>query len=89
MIKIKKQLKKKKDAKAKVDEEATKAKQSIDNATTNEAVDQAKTQGVTTITAIQPDTIKRQKRNAQLTKSLKLRNKKLIITQMQQKKKKM
>ena len=73
--------------KAKVDEEATKAKQSIDNATTNEA-DQAKTQGVTTITAIQPDTIKRQKRNAQ-TKSLKLRNKKLIITQMQQKKKKM
>ena len=32
--------------KAKVDEEATKAKQSIDNATTNEAVDQAKTQGV-------------------------------------------
>ena len=87
MIKIKKQLKKKK-TKAKVDEEATKAKQSIDNATTNEAVDQAKTQGVTTIT-IQPDTIKRQKRNAQLTKSLKLRNKKLIITQMQQKKKKM
>ncbi|WP_145432852.1 SasC/FmtB family protein [Staphylococcus haemolyticus] len=46
-------------AKAKVDEEATKAKQSIDNATTNEAVDQAKTQGVTTITAIQPDTIKK------------------------------
>ena len=90
LIKIKKQLKKKKmQTKAKVDEEATKAKQSIDNATTNEAVDQAKTQGVTTITAIQPDTIKRQKRNAQLTKSLKLRNKKLIITQMQQKKKKM
>ncbi|UDI77993.1 DUF1542 domain-containing protein [Staphylococcus taiwanensis] len=46
-------------AKAKVDEEATKAKQSIDNATTNETVDQAKTQGVTTITNIQPETIKK------------------------------
>ncbi|MCH4458701.1 DUF1542 domain-containing protein [Staphylococcus haemolyticus] len=46
-------------AKAKVDEEATKAKQAIDNATTNESVDQAKTQGVTTITSIQPETNKK------------------------------
>ncbi|MHB7913801.1 SasC/FmtB family protein [Staphylococcus haemolyticus] len=46
-------------AKAKVDEEATKAKQAIDNATTNESVDQAKTQGVTTITSIQPETVKK------------------------------
>ncbi|MCH4483335.1 DUF1542 domain-containing protein [Staphylococcus haemolyticus] len=46
-------------AKAKVDEEATKAKQAIDNATTNETVDQAKTQGVTTITSIQPETNKK------------------------------
>ncbi|PTK74670.1 YSIRK signal domain/LPXTG anchor domain surface protein [Staphylococcus haemolyticus] len=46
-------------AKAKVDEEATKAKQAIDNATTNESVDQAKNQGVTTITSIQPETNKK------------------------------
>ncbi|KGJ29747.1 YSIRK signal domain/LPXTG anchor domain surface protein [Staphylococcus haemolyticus] len=46
-------------AKAKVDEEAIKAKQAIDNATTNESVDQAKTQGVTTITSIQPETNKK------------------------------
>ncbi|MDT0706572.1 SasC/FmtB family protein [Staphylococcus haemolyticus] len=46
-------------AKAKVDEEATKAKQAIDNATTNESVNQAKTQGVTTITSIQPETNKK------------------------------
>ncbi|WP_415426952.1 SasC/FmtB family protein [Staphylococcus borealis] len=46
-------------AKAKVDEEATKAKQSIDNSTTNETVDQAKTQGVNTITSIQPEIVKK------------------------------
>ncbi|MEB5761277.1 SasC/FmtB family protein [Staphylococcus haemolyticus] len=46
-------------AKAKVDEEATKAKEAIDNATTNESVNQAKTQGVTTITSIQPETNKK------------------------------
>ncbi|WP_210135221.1 SasC/FmtB family protein [Staphylococcus sp. GDX8P80P] len=46
-------------AKAKVDEEATKAKQSIDNSTTNETVDQAKNQGVNTITSIQPETVKK------------------------------
>ena len=42
--------KKKKDAKkAKVDEEVAKAKRAIDSSTTNDAVDQAKDSGVTTI----------------------------------------
>ena len=40
------QLKKKKVAKQKVDEEATKAKDNIDQATTNDAVDQAKQQEI-------------------------------------------
>ena len=67
MIKIKKLLKKKKDAaKAKVDEEATKAKNNIDQSTTNNDVDQAKTDGASAITKIQPDVVKSQKQNAQL-----------------------
>ena len=40
------QLKKKKVAKQKVDEEATKAKDNIDQATTNDEVDQAKQQEI-------------------------------------------
>ncbi|WP_210130248.1 SasC/FmtB family protein [Staphylococcus sp. GDX8P54P] len=46
-------------AKAKVDEEATKAKTAIDNSTTNNEVDQAKTTGVTAITNIQAEAIKK------------------------------
>ena len=40
------QLKKKRSSKTKVDEEATKAKDNIDQATTNDAVDQAKQQEI-------------------------------------------
>ena len=58
LIKIKKLLKKKKTAKAKVDEEATKAKNNIDQSTTNNDVDQAKTDGAS-ITKIQPDVVKK------------------------------
>ena len=45
--------------KDKVDAEATKAKATIDQATTNNDVEQAKSSGVTTIEGIQPDTIKK------------------------------
>ena len=38
---------------------ATKAKRLIDQATTNNDVEQAKSSGVTTIEGIQPDTIKK------------------------------
>ena len=38
---------------------ATKAKAAIDQATTNNDVEQAKSSGVTTIEGIQPDTIKK------------------------------
>ena len=40
------QLKKKRSSKTKVDEEATKAKDNIDQASTNDAVDQAKQQEI-------------------------------------------
>ena len=48
-----------KDAKAKVDEEVAKAKRAIDSSTTNDAVDQAKDSGVTTINNIQPESIEK------------------------------
>ena len=38
----------------------------IDQSTTNNDVDQAKTDGASTITKIQPDVVKSQKQNAQL-----------------------
>ena len=53
------QLKKKRSSKTKVDEEATKAKDNIDQATTNDAVDQAKTTGNTEINNIQPEVVKK------------------------------
>jgi hypothetical protein len=43
----------------KVDEEATKAKNNIDQSTTNNDVDQAKTDGASAITKIQPDVVKK------------------------------
>ena len=46
-------------AKQKVDEEATKAKDNIDQATINDAVDQAKTTGNTEINNIQPEVVKK------------------------------
>ena len=51
------QQKKKDVAKSKVDEEVTKAKSAIDQATTNDQVDQGNNNGHTAI-AIQPETIK-------------------------------
>ena len=51
--------KKKKMRKAKVDEEVAKAKRAIDSSTTNDAVDQAKDSGVTTINNIQPESIEK------------------------------
>ena len=60
------QQKKKKDvAKSKVDEEVTKAKSAIDQATTNDQVDQGNNNGHTAIAPIQPETIKNQKLNKQ------------------------
>ena len=53
------QMKKNRQIKDKVDAEATKAKAPIDQATTNNDVEQAKSSGVTTIEGIQPDTIKK------------------------------
>ena len=58
--------KKKRCAKAKVDEEVAKAKRAIDSSTTNDAVDQAKDSGVTTINNIQPESIEKLKRSKRL-----------------------
>ena len=55
------QLKKKKAAKQKVDEEVIKAKNNIDQATTNDGVNNAKTTGKNTIENIQPEVVKNQK----------------------------
>ena len=52
--------------KAKVDEEVAKAKRAIDSSTTNDAVDQAKDSGVTTINNIQPESIEKLKRSKRL-----------------------
>ena len=54
------QLKKKKQ-KQKVDEEVIKAKNNIDQATTNDGVNNAKTTGKNTIENIQPEVVKNQK----------------------------
>ena len=55
------QLKKKKKQKQKVDEEVIKAKNNIDQATTNDGVNNAKTTGKNTIENIQPEVVKNQK----------------------------
>ena len=47
-----------------MDEEVAKAKRAIDSSTTNDAVDQAKDSGVTTINNIQPESIEKLKRRA-------------------------
>ncbi|MEM5615986.1 DUF1542 domain-containing protein [Staphylococcus haemolyticus] len=76
-------------AKAKVDEEVTKAKSAIDKANTNNDVDQAKTNGTTIISSIEPEAIKKLRRNKPSMWQCQLRNKKLIIMKMLYKKKKM
>ena len=52
-------------AKSKVDEEVTKAKSAIDQATTNDQVDQGNNNGHSDYSPIQPETIKNQKLNKQ------------------------
>ena len=49
-----------------MDEEVAKAKRAIDSSTTNDAVDQAKDSGVTTINNIQPESIEKLKRSKRL-----------------------
>ena len=55
------QLKKKKSSKTKVDEEVIKAKNNINQATTNDGVNNAKTTGKNTIENIQPEVVKKLK----------------------------
>ena len=57
--------KKKMQPKAKVDEEATKAKQLIDQASTNDAVHETRDNEITAINKIQPEAIKKLNRNKQ------------------------
>ena len=60
------QLKKKKAAKSKVDEEVIKAKHGIDQARTNNDVDQVEQNSTTVINNIQPTVVKNQKQDKQL-----------------------
>ena len=60
------QLKKKKKAKSKVDEEVIKAKHGIDQARTNNDVDQVEQNSTTVINNIQPTVVKNQKQDKQL-----------------------
>ena len=55
------QLKKKKQKQKKVDEEVIKAKNNINQATTNDGVNNAKTTGKNTIENIQPEVVKKLK----------------------------
>ena len=55
------QLKKKRSSKTKVDEEVIKAKNNINQATTNDGVNNAKTTGKNTIENIQPEVVKKLK----------------------------
>ena len=89
LIKIKKLLKKKRRAKAKVDEEATKAKNNIDQSTTNNDVDQAKTDGASAITKIQPDVVKKSEAKRANDDEVIAKRLKLIKIKKQLKKKKM
>ena len=72
--------------KDKVDAEATKAKAPIDQATTNNDVEQAKSSGVTTIEGIQPDTIKKSSAKQAIDDSANAKSKELTIIVMQLKK---
>ena len=60
------QLKKKKQQKSKVDEEVIKAKHGIDQARTNNDVDQVEQNSTTVINNIQPTVVKNQKQDKQL-----------------------
>ena len=72
-------IQEKKDAaKTKVDEEATKAKAAIDQASTNNGVDQAKTSGETTISSIQPEVVKKQKQKQAIDDAVTAKKQKLI-----------
>ena len=51
-------------AKAKVDEAVTTAKNAIDQATNNNGVDTAKTNGVDAINNVQPTVVKKDKQNS-------------------------
>ena len=62
-------------AKAKVDEEATKAKQLIDQASTNDAVHETRDNEITAINKIQPEAIKKLNRNKQSMMLLQLKSK--------------
>ena len=79
---------KKKATKDKVDAEATKAKATIDQATTNNDVEQAKSSGVTTIEGIQPDTIKKSSTKQAIDDSANAKKRQLTIIVMQLKKRK-
>ena len=78
---------KKKAAKAKVDQAVTEAKGHINEAINNSGVDEAKTNGTTTINAIQPEVIKNQKQDKQLMMLQELKKKRLIKHRVQQQKK--
>ena len=78
---------KKTGTKDKVDAEATKAK-AIDQATTNNDVEQAKSSGVTTIEGIQPDTIKKSSAKQAIDDSANAKKQELTIIVMQLKKRK-
>ena len=81
--------KKKKDAaKTKVDEEATKAKAAIDQASTNNGVDQAKTSGETTISSIQPEVVKKAEAKQAIDDAVTAKKQKLIKIKKLLKKKK-
>ena len=66
--------KKKMQLKQKVDEEATKAKQLIDQASTNDAVHETRDNEITAINKIQPEAIKKLNRNKQSMMLLQLKS---------------
>ena len=82
-------------AKAKVDEAVTTAKNAIDQATNNNGVDTAKTNGVDAINNVQPTVVKKDEAKQRLIKRRKLKRKstKHLMRQMkrrqQQKRKSM
>ena len=63
----------KKKAKAKVDEAVTTAKNAIDQATNNNGVDTAKTNGVDAINNVQPTVVKKDEAKQRLIKRRKLK----------------
>ena len=74
-------------AKAKVDEAVTTTKNAIDQATNNNGVDTAKTNGVDAINNVQPTVVKKDKAKQRLIKA-EVKKQKLIKRLMRQTKKK-